>query len=457
MDEELKIMKKRNYKIMETKIRIEEKNFRELVGFYPQHKDYFFNKFKHKSKIFSIEKEILLSSEKILGINYEEILLYIEDSSIEPIKLTTVGKNDNGEKLPESPSPVFFDTERPNEADVPLIKEDSPHSENNSETEMETDNKDSIVNETVSDRGLQNPGKEETEKDESISEAVVSDKKEQENLTESIEQEYKPEPVKMPVQLRDWKMQAHAVVGKSHLKKNPPVPCQDAALCSKYERPILLLSDGAGSAQLSHLGSNKVVNSLHDFLYSIDDLTSFLLDNDNFVDKTSLKLYADRIIRHAIVSIKQLVNKYYSPFENFRCTLLITVFGLRRLFWLKLGDGWIIKQNGSLLETVGELGKGEYANETTFINPVFENNKFHYDIMDISEITGVVLLSDGAGEKLVSNDGKRVSSVINNFTKKLILGQLNSADLFTFFTDEEAWKRTTGDDKSIAISARDKL
>jgi len=414
---------------MSEKVKISEEDFQNLFREYPQYQNYFLDNFHYKKKIYTIEKETLISSSERLGINFNEIIFYLEDCALEPIKIkaepTTNYDEDKINDIQDTP-PEKLEVDDSYIADKEAKFEDA----NN-----DTDKYESIDIEIAV----------------TIEEIENEINPEQEIVNEDTAE---TEEIRKPVELDCWKTISQTVVGKSHLKKNPPIPCQDSAICSSFNRPALFLSDGAGSAQLSHFGSNAIVNQLNNFLYATDDITSLLLDNKNSIDENGLNKFAERLIKQSIAAIRSIALHYNNPFENFRATVLTVVFGKEKLFWLKLGDGWIILQKGDRLETIGSLGKGEYANETTFIHPVLEKNEYEYGVLEISDITGVALLSDGAGEKLVSNDGKKVASLIESYCSRLVDGKLNNADIFAFFTDGEVWKRTTGDDKGIAMAAR---
>ncbi|WP_442944097.1 protein phosphatase 2C domain-containing protein [Nostoc sp.] len=61
---------------------------------------------------------------------------------------------------------------------------------------------------------------------------------------------------------KKWRRVFDAVVGSSHLRVDPPIPCQDSALSVLISRPAIFVADGAGSARLSHFGSSAVVRYL---------------------------------------------------------------------------------------------------------------------------------------------------------------------------------------------------
>jgi Protein phosphatase 2C len=82
----------------------------------------------------------------------------------------------------------------------------------------------------------------------------------------------------------NWYAVAEAVVGLTHRRAEPPLPCQDAFSISTKPRVSLLVADGAGSAAVSEIGANAVVNSCQRLLDTFDDQVSELLDSENELD-----------------------------------------------------------------------------------------------------------------------------------------------------------------------------
>lgn len=54
---------------------------------------------------------------------------------------------------------------------------------------------------------------------------------------------------------------------------------------------------------------------------------------------------------------------------------------------------------------LGRVGKGEFANQTTFVDDALSMNDVAVGSVASEGLTGVAVMSDGAAEKLVSNDG----------------------------------------------------
>lgn len=276
------------------------------------------------------------------------------------------------------------------------------------------------------------------------------------NNTKHINQEY-PKEFEKNVEVfqnpqinQDWIPCFMSVVGKAHLKRNPPVPCQDSSLALNLNRPIAIVADGAGSSFLSHKGSKQVVLGLNRLIFSLEDICSSLLDN-NEPNNFAINAFANRLIKHSIGLIEDLSIQEKQSFDAYKCTLLFTLLGTYNLFWLKIGDGAIIIESNEKLMNIGPNGKGEYANQTTFLSKKITSNEFSFGVMPLKGVTGVLLCSDGAGEKLISNNGIDIAPAVKKMFSDCRRRYLDNVGLYEFLVNDTLWKTTTGDDKSICI------
>jgi len=137
-----------------------------------------------------------------------------------------------------------------------------------------------------------------------------------------------------------------------------------------------------------------------------------------------------------------------------KCTLLIAVLGKNRLFWLKVGDGFIVAEKDNKLELVGPLGKGEFANQTTFISDKVKNTDIHHGFLPSHNITGIAVFTDGAGETLVSMDGSRIAGAFSKFFAQMRDGKFGEEELTQFLKDPKVWAPPKGgDDRGMALLA----
>ena len=262
--------------------------------------------------------------------------------------------------------------------------------------------------------------------------------------------------VKRPV---NWRGVAGVAAGTKHIKAQPPIPCQDAAVArtgGKF-RPCAFVADGAGSASLSHFGARETASRLSHLSVALEDVHVRLLDSPELPTKEEFGIHARRFLIHASETLCRLTEDKSRPFKEFRCTLLAAIVGAERIFWIKVGDGQIVKETvGGGLQTVGPSGKGEHANVTRFVEEDAAMTRVAAGVFSADEVSGLALMTDGAAEKLVSSDGKKVAGRIAKFFTGIRQKEFGDGDIHNFLADAEIWKPPgyTGDDKGIALLSR---
>lgn len=259
-------------------------------------------------------------------------------------------------------------------------------------------------------------------------------------------------PTLSPLSMK-WHAVAESVVGLSHRRMLPPMPCQDASSAAVSPRSTLIVCDGAGSAKQSHIGAQNLVQSLNRLLFSMEGLLMRWLDAP--ANMSFEKDLADMIYRYAVHQMKDLGETHLRSDRDFRATLLLAVVGQARIFWLKVGDGELVLQtrDGSM-RTLGQADKGEFANQTVFVDTGLTFDSVQYGTVDASDVTGLALMSDGASERLVATDGSRVATRVADFLGNLAQDNLSREQLFLFLHEAQVWQGSTHDDKSIALAAR---
>lgn len=248
-----------------------------------------------------------------------------------------------------------------------------------------------------------------------------------------------------------WKSFFHSEVGWSHVKRN--LPCQDFCFASSTPFPYLIVCDGAGSAPLSHFGSKAIVESLSSLISVLQEPIQEFLDEDlsEDLEKKKILQFKKIFINASLKELEKLESQYKVPKSYFRSTLILFLLGKKRSFWLKLGDGAILIQNEKgELELIGPIQKGEYANETVFLSENMKEEDIACDVIK-KEIQAVIAFTDGAGEKLISHDGKQFAPLISKWFKRVRKKTFTKEELVNFLSAEEVWSKTTGDDKSIAM------
>jgi len=253
---------------------------------------------------------------------------------------------------------------------------------------------------------------------------------------------------------------AEATVGIQHRQSSIQLPCQDAAKATIKPRPILIVCDGAGSAAVSDIGSQALVTQMTRLCQSLEPLIAPYLDQKNNQDLHSLVRV---LVRHAIGILEDCANTHRRSIRDFRSTLNFVIVGAEHILWLKIGDGEIVHEqimidSDSLTQTqyqcLGDHHKGEFANQTQFIDDQLKLNDVHWGILPSKTTTGLVLMSDGASEKLVSHDRKNVAGQISTWLEQLRQNQFKVTEFYQRIYAEDFLKRSTGDDRSIALYSR---
>lgn len=258
-----------------------------------------------------------------------------------------------------------------------------------------------------------------------------------------------------------WQACYEAVTGLAHRDANPPLPCQDSAIALNSSRPIVIVADGAGSSAVSELGAQAVTIGLARLLSTLERQIAQLLDHPQNGSSEEIRSFALLLVKHAKGILDDLAVQHRRPQKDFRCTLLLAIQGKAQLLWLKIGDGALVIETlqqdaGKLLPTLvtlGRVGKGEFANATTFIDDHLQPTDVQTGSCSSAHITGFAAMSDGAADRLVANDGSHVSPQISDWLNKLRQGNLKRRELTRLFSSENFTRGTTGDDASVALCA----
>lgn len=135
------------------------------------------------------------------------------------------------------------------------------------------------------------------------------------------------------------------------------MPCQDF---SDYLRCqiggeaalVIGISDGAGSAALSHLGSQEAVAAL---LRQATSCERAIAD----ISREDVPTWFASTLAH----LKEVADREKIETKDLACTVLVAVLGERHAVFAQIGDGaWIAETNG-VFGAVTWPQNGEFANE----------------------------------------------------------------------------------------------
>lgn len=256
-----------------------------------------------------------------------------------------------------------------------------------------------------------------------------------------------------PVCLSAWKICGVAVRGLAHHRNG--LPCQDKVAWRSANRPILVLSDGAGSAAVSELGAAALVSGVSRFLMSLEDALSLWLDSENETALSLASIWSARLLSHAQGLLADLAETERRKLQDVRSTLQVVVVGAANTFWWQVGDGAIVLQSSDGLRALGDAGtnKGEFANQTCFVDTATAQD-LQFGLVPTEQILGVALMSDGGAEKLVAHDGSQVAARLGKWLSILADGLMSPDKLAVAFHEPPMWERTNLDDRSIVLAAR---
>lgn len=259
----------------------------------------------------------------------------------------------------------------------------------------------------------------------------------------------------LTVPLDAWQMGGAAVKGLAHWRKN--LPCQDAATWRAQPRPILVLSDGAGSASVSERGAEALVIGISRFLISMEDALGLWMDAATGQEQEQAELWSRRLLLHAQGLLDDLAHSERRQVSEVRATLLFAVLGAVHSFWWQVGDGMIVAQSHETSRVLGDptKRKGEFANQTCFVDTV-SSKDLQFGVLPTAELLGVALMSDGGAERLVALDGSQVAARVDKWFEELREKSFSPEKIAVAFHEPEMWQRTSLDDRSIVLAARPK-
>jgi hypothetical protein len=250
-----------------------------------------------------------------------------------------------------------------------------------------------------------------------------------------------------------WQAIGESVVGLAHRRNTPPVVCQDAySIFSTEQRVALVVCDGAGSSIMSEVGSSQLSQSIVRLIYSLEPAICDLLDSNN--NPKFGNIFAQILYNYSIRLLQDIAVNNKRDTKDFRTTLLLAVTGEKNIFWLKVGDGEIVIEKDGVLECIGKSLKGEFSNQTIFVDENLKVKDVQYGLLNIESIFGIAVMSDGTSERLVSTDGKKIAERLQKYFNMLKDSKLPREELYKFLTNYEDWKESTHDDKTIVIAAR---
>lgn len=244
-----------------------------------------------------------------------------------------------------------------------------------------------------------------------------------------------------------WKAVGASVAGTSHDISG--TPCQDASRYRVLGQNLLCaLSDGAGSASHSHIGSQVATRTA---MLHLSNASRY----GRMPDKDDFLAAADT----ALSSIERYSKKRGIDRKSLACTLLLAVASSERAIFFQLGDGgWIVQNGDSLLPVTWPL-RGEYANETTFLTTDGWKRKVQIEEFPL-RINGLAGFTDGL-QMLALHYATR--SVHSPFFEPLLKVLESTSDVKKLreplrgFLSTKSINERTDDDKSLIVAIKQEI
>ena len=146
---------------------------------------------------------------------------------------------------------------------------------------------------------------------------------------------------------------------------------------------IVAISDGAGSACLSHLGSTEAIR----YLLELIPRSNLNLAE---ISKENVKEWLQKVLEH----LQSVAEREKSPLSEFACTLLFGIVAENQSIFCQIGDGgWVVVKNDELLAVTWPQ-MGQFANITTFLTTAGALDAMQFEKID-GKLSALAGFSDG--------------------------------------------------------------
>lgn len=259
-----------------------------------------------------------------------------------------------------------------------------------------------------------------------------------------------------------WKAIVRSSVGISHQRSS--LPCQDYGAyryLGSTDRPILMgaVSDGAGSARFSDIGSKVTVETA---LEELAGFPQFQADWEERKQERFANLTNEEINRNLFSELhKTIVSKLTQKAQETRCELqdlactLITFIATPD--WLlagQIGDGFIVvRDQTGTYQLLSQTQKGEYWNETTFVTSATAQEELQ--ITWFKESPQFIAVATDGLEEVALNLGNWTAhgpffEPFEKFMKTTVDPEAQGTDLEDFLNSDRLNERTD-DDKTLLL------
>lgn len=252
---------------------------------------------------------------------------------------------------------------------------------------------------------------------------------------------------------RHWSWSGASVRGTSHAKTGDPK--QDFAAVAEYTSSegaviVVVVSDGAGSASRSDVGSRLACHSAHALVKEHFDKNSPITTIDKALAERWLSTIRQKLAEKALAM--------GIPLRELAATISIAIIGNESTVLIVVGDSpCVVHDTGTWLAPIWPM-RGEYANQTFFAtqDPIPIWGFLRID----RRIDKVAVFSDGI-EKLVLKEKGRVvfqpffDEIFKNLSNIGKMGRNRPySDNIRNFLASDRVNSLTDDDKTLIVAAR---
>lgn len=256
-----------------------------------------------------------------------------------------------------------------------------------------------------------------------------------------------------------WKAIARSEQGTSHIHLN--MCCQDYGDYKLINNVIIgAVSDGAGSAKFSNIGSQIAVKTallhLEKWLLKLKQKQPNLKWQKPIPEDKARKVFSGTL-KYVVNALNEKLNKNCS-LKDLACTLLVFIATPDWIAAMQIGDGFIVVRSENLeYQLLFHPVKGEYANETTFVTSSNAQSEMQVKVLEGNQ-TFICASTDGLERLAISfHDCKPFPGFFRPFEEGIKIAnnlELEAEDIARWMVSEEVNARTD-DDKTMLLCIYD--
>lgn len=249
-----------------------------------------------------------------------------------------------------------------------------------------------------------------------------------------------------------WYSSVSAAIGVSHIKQGKP--CQDFGGVVSVGGCIAgVISDGAGSAKYSHIGSRATVERALDISEKwIHQKYSDRLDEKHVT--VALHKFSEELVNQLVANLHDEARKQDLRLRDLSCTLVFFLSTPRCLLGIQIGDGFLVTgdDNTNEYRLLFSPDKGDYANETVFLTTEGISSQAQV-LIETAPVTFIAASTDGLERVAIDFRTSSPSARFFDIIRKNIvaLKPLDYRNYLDQFLNSPQTNSKVDDDKSILV------